>query len=211
VLDHVITPANAVVTATATALGTSITAIETLDSGWDQGDTASRGAAGERKLAKRQLRAALSALSLVSKSLDKTLYPDVAEHLKMSNHRKTYQGTLTFGRAAVAIVEPMKQVFIDHGSPATVVEDLEGLITALEAAGNRKTSGLDSRIGKTAALKAEARKGMLLVRTLDGIFSQLYKNNVELYAAWKAAKRLQQTLPSEEESAPAPVTPPTGS
>jgi hypothetical protein len=209
VLDHVITPANPVVTATATALGDSITTIETLDSGWDQGKGLFLGAAEERQFAKIQLRNALSALSLVSKTLEKAVYPDVAAQLKMGNHKKTYQGTLAFGRAAVAVVEPMKQVFIDHGSAATVIEDLQALIDALEAAGNRKTTGLDSRIGKTAALRAEARVGMSHVRKLDGIFSQLYKNNVELLTAWKAAKRLQQTLPQEE--ATAPVAPPPGS
>jgi hypothetical protein len=55
------------------------------------------------------------------------------------------------------------------------------------------------------------RAGMLLVRKLDGIFSQLYKNNVELYTAWKAAMRQEQTLPEEEAPAPAPVQPPAGS
>ena len=210
-LDHVITPPNAVVTATTAALGDSITTIETLDAGWDQGKGTFHGAVAERKFAKLQLRHALSALSLVSKTLDKVLYPDVAAQLKMGNHRRTYQGVLAFGRAAVAIVEPMKQVFIDHGSAATVIEDLEVLITALEAATNRKVSGLNSRVGKTAALRAEARAGMLLVRKLDCIYSQLYKNNVELYTAWKAAIRQEQTLPPEEAPVPEPVTPPAGS
>ena len=211
VLDHAIVPANAVVTATATALGNSITTIETLDGGWDQGKGTFHGAVEERQFAKQQLRNALSALSLVSKSLDKAVYPDVAAHLKMGNHRNTYQGVLAFARAAIAIVEPMKQVFIDHGAAATVIEDLQALITALETAGNRKATGLSSRLGKTAALKAEARAGMLLVRKLDGIFSQLYKNNVELYTAWKAAMRQEQTLPPELATAPAPVEPPVGS
>jgi hypothetical protein len=202
VLDHAITPANAVVTATTTALGTSITTIETLDSGWDQGQGTFRGAAEERQSAKAQLQQALSALSLVSKSLDKALYPDIAAQLKVRSHRSSYQGVLAFARAAVAVIEPIKQVFIDHGSEATLIEDLEALITALETAGGRKTTGLDSRVGKTAALRAEARIGMSHVRKLDGVLSQLYKNNVELYTAWKAAKRQQQTLPNEQESAP---------
>jgi hypothetical protein len=212
VLDHPITPANAVVTATATALDTSITTIEALDSGWDQGKGTFHGAVEERQSAKSDLRVALSALSLVSKSLDKASYPDVAAQLKMGNHKDSYQGILAFGRAAVAIAEPIKAVFIAHGSEATVIEDLQARIDALEAAGNRKSTGLNSRVGKTSALLAEARIGMTQVRKLDGILSQLYKNNVELYTAWKAAKRQQQTLPDEEEApAPAPVTPASGS
>ena len=207
VLDHPIIPANAAVTTTATALGTSISTIETLDGGWDQGKGTFHGAVEERQFAKAQLRQALGALSLVSKSLDKALYPDVAAQLKMGNHRKGYAGTMAFGRAAVEVVEPIKQVFIDHGSTATVVEDLEVLIAALDVAGNRKVTGFSSRVGKTAALVAEARVGMSHVLKLDGIFSQLYKNNVELFTAWKAAKRQEQDLPNEEET-PAPPPPP---
>ena len=211
VLDHPITPANAVVTATTTALGTSITTIETLDSGWDQGKGTFHGAVEERQFAKSELRVALSALSLVSKSLDKATYPDVAAQLKMGNHKDSYQGILAFGRAAVAIAEPIKEVFIAHGADATVIEDLQARIDALEAAGNRKSTGLSSRVGKTAALVAAARIGMIHVRKLDGILSQLYKNNVELLTAWKAAKRQQQTLPEEAASSPAPTPATDGS
>ena len=206
VLDHTITPAIPALTAAATGLGNSITTIDALDSGWDQGKGTFLGAVEERRLAKTKLRKALSALSLVSKTVDKVAYPDLAAQLKMGNHKNNYQGVLAFGRAAVTIIEPVKQVFIDHGAATTVVEDLEALITALEAAGNRKATGAGSRTGKTAALRAEARIGMSYVRKLDGIFSQVYKDNVELYTAWKAAKRQQQPMDDDEETVPAPGT-----
>ena len=206
VLDHPITPAIALVTSTATALGTSITTIETMAGTRTEGTGTFHGATEERQFAKTQLHNALSALSAVSKTLDKATHPDVAAQLKMSHSGNTYQSLLGFARAAVAIVEPKEQVFVDHGAPATVVEDLEALITALEAASNRKLTGIDSQVGKTAALAAAAKIGMLHVRKLDSILSQLYKGNVELYTAWKAAKRQQRTLSDEEEA----TTPPTG-
>ena len=206
VLDHPIVPPNVLVTATATALGNSITTIETIDGTRIEGSGTYRGAVEERKFARTQLHTALSDLSAVSKTLDKATHPDVAAQLKMSHCGNTYQGLLGFARAAVAIVEPKEQVFVDHGAAATVVEDLEALIAALEAASNRKNSGLDSKVGKNAALAAAAKIGMTHVRMLDSILSQLYKGNVELYTAWKAAKRLQRTLPDEE-----PTPPPAGS
>lgn len=162
------------------------------------------------EVAKDLLRRELSALSQVSKTLDKAVYPDLAAQLKMGNHKNSYQGMLAFGRAAVAIVEPVKQVFIDHGSATTVIEDLEARIAALDAAGNRKSTGLGSRMGKTAALRAEARIGMSYIRKLDSVYSQVYRNNIELYTAWKAAKRQQQPTQQEEPSTP-PPPPPSGS
>jgi hypothetical protein len=207
-VENPLVPANALVTATVTALGTSISTMEALAGGRVDGTGTFHGASQERKFAKLELRDALSALSAVSKTLDKAVHPDVAEQLKMRNHSSTYVGLLAFASAAVAIVEPMKQIFIDHGAAASVVEDIEARIAALEVASNRKFNGLASQVGKGAALIAQARIGMAHVRKLDGILSQLYKNNVELYTAWKAAKRQQQALDDEEEQAP---TPPTGS
>ncbi len=204
VLDHAITPPNVALTAASTALGVSITNLETLDSGWDQGKGTFLGAVEERRFAKDQLQDLLSDLSLVSKSLDQTTYPDVASQLKMSNHKKTYQGVLAFGRAAVAVIEPIKEVFTAQGFATTLVEDLEALITALETAGNRKITGKASRTGKTAALEAEAKIGMKHVRKIDGILSHLYRDNVELFTAWKTTKRQQTAMEDDEEETPAP-------
>ncbi len=207
VLVHPITPINLLVTTTATALGDSITRLETLSATRNEGTGTSRGAAEGRKAAKRNLRSAVSSLSLVAKTLDNATHPDVEAQLKMGRHARSYQSLLDFARAVKAVAESIEEVFIAHGAAATFVEDLQALITAMEAANNRKTSGLDSQIGKTAAIDAEARIGMSHVRKLDAILSQLYKNNVELYAAWKAAKRQQQAMEDDE----APATPPTGS
>lgn len=203
VLDHEITPPNVALTAASTALGVSITNIEELDSGWDQGKGTFHGAAEERQLAKDELRKLLSDLSSVSKSLDKTTYPDVASQLKMSNHKRTYQGVLAFGRAAVAVIEPIKEAFTAQGFATTLIEDLEALIAALETAGNRKLTGKASRTGKTAALEAEAKVGMSHVRKIDGILSHLYRDNVELYTAWKTTKRQQTAMDDDEEETPA--------
>ena len=69
--NHQPTPANAVVTATTTALGNSITTIETLDAGWDQGIGTFHGATEERQFAKAQLRQALSALEFGGGALNR--------------------------------------------------------------------------------------------------------------------------------------------
>ena len=198
-VNNPVVPPNEEVTTASTALGTSITNMETLAGTREEGTGTFHGASQQRKFAKSQLRNALSKLSSVAKNLDKDTHPDVDAQLKMGKHGRSYQSLLDFGRAVVAIVTPIKQVFIDHGAAATVVEDLQALIAAVESAGNRKTTGLGSQIGKTFALEFEARKGMAQVRKLDSILSQLYADNVELYYAWKAAKRQEQSLPNEEE------------
>jgi hypothetical protein len=211
VLVNTITPAHPLVTTASTGLGESITRIETLAGTRNEGTGQYHGASEERQALKRDLQVAVSSLSQVSKTLDKTTHPDVAAQLKVGRHGNSYQSLLDFARAVVAVVEPIEEVFVAHGAAATVVEDLEAKIAALDTATNRKTTGLDSQVGKTAAIEAEARIGMSHQRKLDAILSQLYKDNVELYTAWKAAKRQQKTIPDEEEGSLPPVTPPSGS
>lgn len=210
-LDTPIVPAKPELTAAGTALTASITTIETIAGVREEGTGTYRGASQQRKFAKSQLLKALSNLSGVAKNLDKIQYPDVEDQLKMREHRQTYQSLLDFARAAKAVVEPIKQVFIDHGSEETVVEDLAAKITALEAAGSRKLTGIGKQIGKTRALTIETRKGMKLVRKLDAIYSQLFENDPALLAEWKSAKRKQRTAepdPAATQSGASTTPPP---
>ena len=50
----------------------------------------------------------------------------------------------------------------------------------------------------------ERTKGAVKIEVYPN--SQLYKDNVELFTAWKAAKRQEQILPDEQPATP--VTPP---
>jgi hypothetical protein len=207
VLDHPITPANAAVTTASTALTAAITQIEALDSARLIGTNLSRGAVAERQLRKKALRSALSDLSRVSKTLDKTAHPDVAAQLKMGG-ATSYAALLTLANSAVTVITPIKQVFIDHGAAATVVEDLQDLIDAFVASGERRYTGLGAQVGGTAALKDAIRAGMDQVRVLDGILSILLKPAPGVLAEWKAAKRVERRLPEDDPEQPAPVTAP---
>lgn len=200
VMDHPILPPKLAATAAINALGLSITSIEALASSRNEGTGMFRGASRQRQLAKSELYLALSHLSSVAKTLDPIEYPDIAEQLKMRRHRRTYQTLLNFARAVVAVVESIQQVFIDHGSAETLMDDLNARIAALASATARQATGLGSQIGKTRAITIEARNGMKQVRKLDSILSQIYQP--ELLAAWKAAKRLERTLPAEEKITP---------
>lgn len=189
--DNPLTPANALVTAELLALSATITLLEMLAGNREQSTGTFRGASMARKFAAKMLRDGLGKLSKVSKTLDVETYPDVAAQMKMGE-RGSYQDLADFARSVITVVEPIKQVFIDHGAAVTVVEDLEARLATFDAASGRKFTGLNSQVGKTRALTLAARDGMGHVRKLDAIFSQLYVENPELDAAWKSAKRLQK-------------------
>ena len=106
---------------------------------------------------------------------------------------------------------PIKAVFIARGAPATVIEDLQASIDALQAATGRRLGGRGKRIGSNADLRAALRVGRVHVAVLDGIMRIALKNSPGLLAEWKAAKRIQRRHPAEGTEQPAPVTPPAGS
>jgi hypothetical protein len=203
-VDHLLNPANAVATAAFTALGTAIIQIEAIDTARLNGMSTSRGAVIERKFRRKALRSALSDLSRVSKTLDKIAHPDVAAQLKMGRLGKDAD-LLAFANNAIAVVTPIKQVFIDRGAAVTVVEDLQDLLDAFVATADRRFSGLGIQLGSNAALKEAIRAGMDQLRVLDGILSQVLKPMPALLAEWKAAKRVERRYKKEEEQQPAPA------
>lgn len=200
--DHPLVPANAVATAAYTALGTSITTIEALDGGRLNGTSTFRGAVAERRLLRDNLRSMVSDLSRISKTLDKTTYPDIAAHLKMGK-LKTYAAVVALATNAVTVVTPIKEVFIARGAATTVIEDIQALIDDLVTVTGRRYTGLGSQIGKNVDLLVAVRAAMEQVRILDGILSIVLKPTPGLLAEWKAAKRIPrgpQTAPAESGS-----------
>jgi len=202
--DHPLTPANAVATAAFAGVSSSITLIESLDSNRLNGSSTSRGASEEKQLLRKQLRSQVSDLSRISKTLDKTTHPDIASQLKMG-HPTSYADLITLANNAVTVVTPIKAVFVDRGAAATVIEDLQASIDALEAATDRRLGGKGKRIGSNADLQAALRAGRAHVAVLDGIMRIAHKNSPGLLAEWKAAKRIQRRQPAE-----VTVPPPSG-
>lgn len=195
-------------------LGTSITTAETLDGGRLNGNSTWRSAAEEGRLLKKDLRSKVSDLSRVAKTLDKTAHPDVATQLKMGRPT-SYADVIALAINTVAVVTPIKEAFIERGAPATVVEDLQDALDALQAAIGRSSGGRGTRIGKIVELKNAIRQGREQLRILDGILSYALKSSPGLLAEWKAAKRVFRRRAGDT-TEPAPVggsgtTPPSGS
>jgi hypothetical protein len=144
----------------------------------------------------------LREIAETAKSLHRTgVQPGI--HLKFRMPGKTMQDLRDRAAAFVLAVEPIKQLFIDHDSPATFVEDLEGAIEAFDDATDRRYAGLGTQVGATANLEAAARAGITAVRALNAIMIKRYRSNPTLLAEWTAAQRIAgwPTVPAE----PAPV------
>ena len=207
VADNPLTPPNLAVTAEATALSTVITAVDTAASTQDSGAGAISGAVDSRLAGVQELRTLMRSLAKAARTLDATTHPDVAAKMRMSG-TNSFGTLLTRAHVFKETLEPIAQAFTDLGAPATVVDELDDLIATVEAAGNRKFTGLDTRATGTVNIEAKVRLGMEHVRKLDAIFTQVYRKDPEKLALWQIAKRVTPYATGDE----SPTTPPdTGS
>ena len=207
-LDHPIVPANALVTAESTALNLSIAQADALDSGRKLGRGVFLGGAAERRALRSELMSELRDLANIARTLDKAVYPDVAVQLRVAG-LTSFAAVLTHARKVADVIEPIEQVFADHGASATVADDLEAMITGLEQASARRTSGLDNQVGKRRGLENALENGMARVRKLDAILSKVFKKDPERLAAWKAARRVERDPVYKDEESTTPTPAPT--
>ena len=118
----------------------------------------------------------------------------------------TDQALLALGRAAATDAVEFKERFIEYGLPADFLEDLNADIAAFEAAINAQETGRRKRVTATAAIDEIIERGMKIVRRLDAIVRNRFRDDPARLAAWlsarhveRAARRRQATTqPSEK-------------
>lgn len=83
---------------------------------------------------------------------------------------------------------------------------LRAMATAFESGEGDQSDAFSGRVGATAQIPVHLRSGRAAVKTLNAIFSNVYKGNAELMAGWKAASLVPKSGGGEE-----PTTPPAPS
>ena len=85
-----------------------------------------------------------------------------------------------------------KADFIAYGMPEDFLEDLQADIEAFEAALGMTSSATDSHVEATAAIDEAIRNGMIIVRILNGIVKNVFRNDVGKLAAWLSASHIER-------------------
>lgn len=177
-----------------------------------QGTGEFRAAAAERRFVVNDLRKQMREISETAKALTRTgAQPGLDLEFRMP--KRNMQDIRDRAAAFKAALEPIKQLFIDYDSPATVVEDLNDAIEDFDAVTGRRYAGLGKQIGATASLRVIARRGVTAVRALNAIAIKRYRDNPALLAEWNAAQRIASAptsasapaAPAAPQSAPAPA------
>lgn len=108
---------------------------------------------------------------------------------------------LAAAQAFHADAAPLKSKFIEYGLGNGFLDELQALITEIEAANQRGDSSGEQRAAATAGLKDAAARGMANSRRADAIVRIKYASNPQKLAAWTVASHLERA-PKKKEAPP---------
>jgi hypothetical protein len=114
---------------------------------------------------------------------------------------------MAIARAFASDALPLKASFIEYGMPAGFLEDLTGQIRAFESAVNAQEGGRRESITATAAIEEAIERGMQLVRRLDAIVRNVFRDQPAKLAAWESARHIEHASHRSKERPPAPAPP----
>jgi hypothetical protein len=113
-----------------------------------------------------------------------------------------YQLLMATARAFVEEARRFAADFARLGIPATLADELEADIEALEEAINTKAAAQIETVGATAGVGEEIERGMTSEKILDSIMHNVYFDNPVKLAEWKTARHVKKAPKKKEEDEP---------
>ena len=92
--------------------------------------------------------------------------------------------------------------FASLGIPATLADELDADITAMEAAMSAKASGQMETVGATAGIDEQIEDGMKAEKILDSIMKNVYFDNPVKLAEWATSRHVKRAPKKKEDQKP---------
>lgn len=153
-----------------------------------------------KNTARENLREDLSDIARTARSMNYQ-FPNIAEKFRMPRGNNDVQ-LLAAARAFLTEATPHKDDFIAYGMPADFLTDLQTDIEAFEAALGTTGSATDSHVEATAEIDEAIRRGMIVVRILNGVVKNVFRNDAGKLAAWTSASHIEKPPKRETEAEP---------
>jgi hypothetical protein len=183
------------------SLNTLISELETHAGAQFSSTRASREGTKLKAVALENLQDELEAISLTARALALST-PGLDDKFRLPRNAGV-QGWLAAGRAFAEDAEPLKAGFIGLGLPASFLEDLRESIAELEKAIDRKGQLSGESAAANAAIDEAIDRGMQIVRQLDAIVPNTFRDNPVALAEWANARHIER---APRRTAPQPTT-----
>jgi hypothetical protein len=168
-----------------------ITELNTNAAGQSSGRTAAEQGTTTREAAREAVREALQAISRTARAMAEET-PGLDDKFRLPRGHVNDQTLIAAARAAAIDAVQYKAMFIEYGMPATFIEDLNEDVADFEAAVNAQATGLRQRVTATAAIDEIIERGMKIVRRLDAIVRNAFRDNPAKLAAWESARHVER-------------------
>jgi hypothetical protein len=154
------------------------------------GGGAARSSTQEKRKARESVRRKMSAISSTADSMESE-FPGAAKRFRLPRNNGD-QVLINSARAFLEAATPLKEDFLRRELPATFLEDLTAAIAAFETAVNNQNLNNERRVSATAAIREAVERGVKLVRKLDPIVRNKYRDDEAKLAAWESAKHVER-------------------
>lgn len=131
-------------------------------------------------------------------------HPEIAVHRRIPRSVRNSNEVvlLTTARVAVAEAGTILPLLEPHGATQELLTSLTQLLDEFEQELDRQRRAMNSQVGATANLSAVCSDILSVVRNLDALHRIRFKGDPERLVAWKSARKVARTQPTEEEDTP---------
>lgn len=157
--------------------------------------------------ARENLREDLEAIDRTTRAMAEVM-TGLDDKFRFPRGKVNDQQLLAAAQAAAADAPAWQAAFIEYGMPADFLEDLNADIVAFQAATGAQSSSRRQRVAATAAIDDLIERGMKIVRRLDAIVRNTFRDDPAKLAAWESARHVERLPRRRKETTPQPPTPP---
>lgn len=186
------------------ALNDLIDELEQHGTAQSSSSSAARTSTGAKRAARKDLRGKMAAISETARTMESSI-PGIGTKFRLPNNNGD-QALLSAARAFVENATPLKSEFISREMPASFLEDLIAAINAFESALDSRNLNTEKRVTATAAIDVLIERGRALVRELDAIVRNKYRNNPATLAAWESVSHVERVARRKKEETPSQST-----
>jgi hypothetical protein len=97
---------------------------------------------------------------------------------------------VTAAAAMKQAAAPFAEVFIEHGRPQDFIERLGAAAVAVRQVVDDRFRAQGRRVGATVGVVSELTRGRRAVQLIDAVIRPVVRNDPQLFAEWKNAKRV---------------------
>jgi len=178
-----------------TRLEEHLTRAEAIAARQHTGRTVAKGARDRRKELRHILHFQLLRYLTAVGSVAATSRADLAARFKLPHGNATNSAFVTSVKALIAVAEEQKELLVQEGMDAALLEDLKARVSEFEAALQTVLTARRDHIGARADLEVITAELLKVVKVLDGITRYRFGMNPEKMAEWKAVRQVLGVSP----------------